>query len=693
MPQLVLELFSEEIPARMQPGACDDLKRLVSEAIEAAGLSFDKLAAYATPRRIALVVDGLPDAQPDISEEKRGPRTDALDKAVEGFLRANGVTLEQCERRVAGKGEFWFAIIERKGRPTADVLTDILPDAIRKLPWQKSMRWGEGTLRWVRPLLRILCVLDAKTVPLDIGDGVPCGNITSGHRFLSPEPFEVGFFDDYEKTLQLNKVVLHAAHRRDLIEQRAKELVEDKNLEVKRDAGLLAEVAGLVEWPVALLGQIDGDFMVLPDEVLSTSMRSHQKYFSVVFSDGKLAPFFIVVANMESADGGAAIVAGNERVLRARLSDAKFFWDQDRKETLESRVPALAQMVFHQKLGTLEDKVTRITALATELVQWVPDADRDQVRSAATLCKADLTTGMVGEFAELQGIMGRYYALAEDEAPAVADAIAEHYSPAGPDDDCPTKPVSIAVALADKIDTLAGFFGIDEKPTGSRDPFALRRAALGIIRMVLENSLRIPLTDLFALADRHYRDRDAVALRPPDEISSDLLEFFADRLKVHLRGKGVRHDLVAAVFALGGEDDLVRLVSRAEALQSFLQAEDGENLLAAYRRATNIVTIEEKKDSRSYDGAVKPELLDQPEEKALHEVVSAGASAATAHIAKENFTAAMEAMAALRGPVDAFFDTVTVNCDDQAQRENRLNLLAQFRATLGQIADFGQIEG
>ena len=693
MPQLVLELFSEEIPARMQPGACDDLKRLVSEAIEAAGLSFDKLAAYATPRRIALVVDGLPDAQPDISEEKRGPRTDALDKAVEGFLRANGVTLEQCERRVAGKGEFWFAIIERKGRPTADVLTDILPDAIRKLPWQKSMRWGEGTLRWVRPLLRILCVLDAKTVPLDIGDGVPCGNITSGHRFLSPEPFEVGFFDDYEKTLQLNKVVLHAAHRRDLIEQRAKELVEDKNLEVKRDAGLLAEVAGLVEWPVALLGQIDGDFMVLPDEVLSTSMRSHQKYFSVVFSDGKLAPFFIVVANMESADGGAAIVAGNERVLRARLSDAKFFWDQDRKETLESRVPALAQMVFHQKLGTLEDKVTRITALATELVQWVPDADRDQVRSAATLCKADLTTGMVGEFAELQGIMGRYCALAEDEAPAVADAIAEHYSPAGPDDDCPTKPVSIAVALADKIDTLAGFFGIDEKPTGSRDPFALRRAALGIIRMVLENSLRIPLTDLFALADRHYRDRDAVALRPPDEISSDLLEFFADRLKVHLRGKGVRHDLVAAVFALGGEDDLVRLVSRAEALQSFLQAEDGENLLAAYRRATNIVTIEEKKDSRSYDGAVKPELLDQPEEKALHEVVSAGASAATAHIAKENFTAAMEAMAALRGPVDAFFDTVTVNCDDQAQRENRLNLLAQFRATLGQIADFGQIEG
>ena len=693
MPQLVLELFSEEIPARMQPGARDDLKRLVTEAIQTAGLTFDKVAAYATPRRIALVVDGLPDGQPDISEEKRGPRTDAPDKAVEGFLRANNVTLEKCERRVAGKGEFWFAIIERKGRPTADVLCDLLPDAIRKLPWQKSMRWGEGTLRWVRPLLRILCVLDAKTVPLNIGDGVPCGNVTSGHRFLSPEPFEVGFFDDYEKTLQLNKVLLHAAHRRDLIEQSAKDLVQEKNLQVKRDAGLLAEVAGLVEWPVVLLGNIDGKFMVLPDEVLSTSMRLHQKYFSVVFPDGKLAPFFIVVANMEAADGGAAIVAGNERVLRARLSDAKFFWDQDRKETLESRVPALAQMVFHQKLGTLEDKVTRITALATEMVQWVPGADRDQVRSAATLCKADLTTGMVGEFAELQGIMGRYYALAEEEAPEVADAIAEHYSPAGPDDDCPAKPVSIVVALADKFDTLAGFFGIDEKPTGSRDPFALRRAALGIIRMVLENNLRLPLTELFTHADRHYRDAHADALRPSDEISSDLLEFFADRLKVHLRGKDVRHDLVAAVFALGGEDDLVRLVARAEALQSFLQTKDGENLLSAYRRATNIVTIEEKKDRRSYDGAVKPELLDQPEEIALHEVVSAGASAATAHIAKENFTSAMEAMAALRGPVDAFFDTVTVNCDDQAQRENRLNLLAQFRATLGQIADFSQIEG
>jgi glycyl-tRNA synthetase beta chain len=718
MPQLVLELFSEEIPARMQPRARDDLKGLVAEALEAAGLSFDKIAAYATPRRIALMVDGLPEAQPDISEEKRGPRTDAPEKAIEGFLRANEITLEQCERRVAGKGEFWFAVIERQGQPTDYVLSAILPDVIRKLPWQKSMRWGEGALRWVRPLKRILCVLDAETVPIDIGDGIPCGNITSGHRFLSPEPFEVGFFDDYEKTLQFNKVVLHAAHRRDLIEQQARKLVEGENLQVKRDAGLLAEVAGLVEWPVALLGRIDGEFMVLPDEVLSTSMRSHQKYFSVVFKDGKLAPFFVVVANIEADDGGAAIVAGNERVLRARLSDAKFFWDQDRRESLESRVPALARMVFHRKLGSLQDKVTRITALAGELVQWVPGADRDRVCRAATLCKADLTTGMVGEFAELQGVMGRHYALAEDEAPEVADAIADHYSPAGPDDDCPTKPVSVAVALADKIDTLAGFWAIDERPTGSRDPYALRRSALGIIRIVLENGLRIPISECFESAVREYLNQNNSAVRAgidslvsgsadPDTTVEkawaahhldSLLAFFADRLKVQLRGKGVRHDLLDAVFAVekpggGPEDNLVRLVDRAEALQGFLQTEDGENLLAAYRRATNIVTIEEEKDSRPYADPVKADLLDQTEEKALHKALGDGASAAARDIATENFTGAMETMSALRGPVDAFFDKVTVNCDDRAQRENRLNLLAQFRATLGQIANFSQIEG
>jgi glycyl-tRNA synthetase beta chain len=693
MAQLLLELFSEEIPARMQRRAADDLKKLVGEALAEAGFPTENIAAYTTPRRLTVLVDELPDSQPDISEEKRGPRTDAPEKAVQGFLKANGITLEDCEKRTAGKGEFWFAVIERKGQPTRDVLSEILPDAIRKLPWQKSMRWGEGAFRWVRPLQRVMCVLDGKTVPLEIAEGIPSGNVTSGHRFMSPEPFEVGFFDDYEKQLQRNKVVLKSSMRRDLIVQSAKELTAAENLELKHDAALLAEVAGLVEWPVVLMGSIDGDFMVLPDEVLSTSMRSHQKYFSVVFSDGKLAPFFIVVANMEASDGGAAIVAGNERVLRARLSDAKFFWDQDRKTSLESRVPALAQMVFHRKLGSLEDKVTRITALATEIAQWVPDADRDMVRSAATLCKADLTTGMVGEFATLQGVMGRYYALAEGEKPEVADAIAEHYSPAGPDDDCPTKPESIVVALADKIDTLVGFFGIDEKPTGSRDPFALRRAALGITRIVLENELRLPLLDAFAIAHRLYNSMDQIDGWDATAVSADLLSFFADRLKVDLRSKGVRHDLIAAVFALGDEDDIVRLVRRVEALQSFLATEDGENLLAGYRRATNIVTIEEKKDNRSYSDDIRSDLLSDKEERTLSDMISVSAKGAAAAITEEDFTGAMEAMATLRGPVDAFFDKVTVNCDEPALRQNRLNLLSQFRATVGRIADFNQIDG
>ena len=694
MPQLLLELFSEEIPARMQARAADDLKKLVTEALDAASLGYGKSAAYATPRRLALVVDGLPDAQPDIQEEKRGPRTDAPEQALSGFLKANSVTLEECEKRTVGKGEFWFVVSERKGRPTAEVLPDILPEAIRRLPWPKSMRWGAGSLRWVRPLQRILCVLDGDTVPLAI-DGIPCGNITSGHRFLAPEPFEVGFFSDYDRALQHNKVIVSAATRRAVIEEKAAALATAKKLALKRDSALLAEVAGLVEWPVVLMGNIDNDFMALPDEVLTTSMRSHQKYFSVVFGDGKLAPHFIVVANMEAEDGGAAIVAGNERVLRARLSDAKFFWDQDRKETLESRVPALAHMVFHARLGTLEDKVARITSLAAELVPWVPGADRDLVRSAATLCKADLTTGMVGEFPELQGIMGRYYALAEGEKPEVAAAIAEHYSPAGPDDDCPAKPVSVAVALADKLDTLVGFFGIDEKPTGSRDPYALRRAALGVIRIVLENRLRLPLSEAFGRASLLYREMDAVPPWDADAVAASLLDFFADRLKVHLRGQGVRHDLIAAVFALGGEDDLLRLVEKANTLKDFLDTDDGVNLLAAYKRATNIVSIEEKRDNTTYDGTVDLSLIisGRPEERNLFEYLGEILPEADAIVELGGYRSVMESMSRLRGPVDAFFDNVTVNCDDADLRRNRLNLLSQFRATLGRIADFGQIEG
>jgi glycyl-tRNA synthetase beta chain len=534
-----------------------------------------------------------------------------------------------------------------------------------------------------------MCVLDGELLALEIAPGIPCGNVTTGHRFMGPEPFEVGFFDDYEKMLQHRKVILKVAIRRKLIEEKATALAEADGFVLKRDPGLLAEVSGLVEWPVPLLGTIDAEFMALPDEVLTTSMRSHQKYFSVVTEDGKLAPRFVVVSNMEAEDGGAAIVAGNERVLRARLADAKFFWDQDRKETLESRVPSLAQMMFHEKLGTLEEKVARIEALSVVLAPIV-GADPDQVKRAAHLCKADLMTGMVGEFASLQGIMGRYYALAEGEQPDVAQAIAEHYAPAGPDDMCPSAAVSVAVSLADKIDTLVGFFGIDEKPTGSRDPYGLRRAALGIIRMILENGIRLPLLTAFGKAAELY---GATLPTASGAISASLIEFFAERLKVHLRSSGIRHDLVAAVFALGDEDDLVRLVSRVEALTQFLESDDGANLLAAHKRASNIVSIEEKKDGVRFDGAVDPALLTDANESSLFESLTAVVAKIQPLLAEEQYDDAMTVLAGLRNPVDKFFDEVTVNAEDPATRQNRLHLLSQIGAAMGEIAEFNQVEG
>jgi glycyl-tRNA synthetase beta chain len=687
--QLLLELFCEEIPARMQKRAADDLKNLITAGLKDASLSFEDAHGYVTPRRLAIVVDGIPEAQPDVSEERRGPRIDAPEKAIEGFLKGNGVTLDQCEKRDTGKGEFWFAVIDRKGRATADVLKTLLPESIHKLSWQKSMRWGEGSFRWVRPLQRVLCVLDGELLALEIAPGIPCGNVTTGHRFMGPEPFEVGFFDDYEKMLQHKKVILKVATRRKLIEEKATALAEADGFSLKRDPGLLAEVSGLVEWPVPLLGSIDAEFMALPDEVLTTSMRSHQKYFSVVAEDGKLAPRFVVVSNMEAEDGGAAIVAGNERVLRARLADAKFFWDQDRKKTLESRVPLLAQMMFHEKLGTLEEKVARIEALAVVLAPIV-GADSEQAKRAAHLCKADLMTGMVGEFASLQGVMGRYYAVAEGERPDVAQAIAEHYAPAGPDDMCPSVSVSIAVSLADKIDTLIGFFGIDEKPTGSRDPYGLRRAALGIIRMILENGIRLPLLTAFGKAAELY---GAALPTGSCAISESLITFFADRLKVHLRSSGVRHDLIAAVFSLGDEDDLVRLVSRVEALTRFLESDDGANLLAAHKRASNIVAIEEKKDSVRFDGAVDPALLTDANESALFESLTIVVAKIQPLLAEELYDDAMKVLAGLRNPVDKFFDAVTVNADDPATRQNRLHLLSQIGAAMGEIAEFNQVEG
>jgi glycyl-tRNA synthetase beta chain len=694
MAELFLELFSEEIPARMQARASDDLKRIVTDKLKEDGLAFTSAAAYATPRRLALTVGGLPLAQPDVSEEKRGPRVGAPEQAVQGFLKSAGLaSLGQCEKRDTGKGEFWFAVVKKKGVKTEALLPALLTASFAALPWPKSMRWAGHRYRWVRPLHSIVATFDGAPIEgaIDLGGAsIAFACVTHGHRFLDPGEIKVAGFGDYKVKLLEGYVIVDPAERRAAIKEQTDRLAAAEGLAVKSDDALLDEVTGLVEWPVALTGRIDERFMDIPPEVLTTSMRVNQKYFSLLDKSGKLAPRFIVVANMQTKDGGKAIVAGNERVLRARLSDAKFFWDQDRKVKLEERVPALKDIVFHAKLGTVADKVARLQTLAAELVPHISGSDVDQVRSAALLAKADLTSGMVGEFPELQGIMGRYYAMHEGEKQAVADAIAEHYAPLGPRDRCPTAPVSVAVALADKIDSLVGFFTIDEKPTGSKDPFALRRAAFGVIRLIVENKLRMPLSKIFAAAHQLYGNQKSsfAAFKP-----GELLDFFADRLKVALREKGVRHDLVLAVFVLGGEDDLVRLLARVDALKRFLDSVDGANLLVAYRRASNIVRIEEKKDGKTYNSGVDGALLRQDEEKALSRALTASGEAGAHALESEDFAGAMGALAQLRAPVDAFFDKVTVNCDEADLRANRLRLLSEIRATLNRVADFSQIEG
>lgn len=702
--QMLLELFSEEIPARMQAAAAAALEKLVLDGLTKNGLGEGLTSRTAvTPRRLVLAVDGLPEAQPDVSEERKGPRVDAPEKALQGFLTANGVTVEQCEKRETPKGVFLFLTIQKTGRPTAEVLKDIVEEALAALPWPKSMRWADNPARWVRPLHSILCLFGGAVVPVEFAR-VTAGATTRGHRFLAPAEITVTDYDDYAAKLRAAKVLVDPAERAEIIRTGALELCKAQGLELKSDEGLLREVSGLVEWPVVLMGRIDDAFMDVPDEVLTTSMRSHQKYFSVLGQDGKLAPRFVVVSNMESSDGGAAIVAGNERVLRARLSDAKFFWDQDRKARLDSRVEKLKDRVFHAKLGTDWDKVQRIRALAAELA-GATKADAAQVDRAALLAKADLSTGMVGEFPELQGIMGRYYALHDAEAPEVADAVAEHYSPLGPNDTCPTKAVSATVALADKIDTLVGFWGIDEKPTGSKDPFALRRAALSVIRLIVENNFRVPLEKVFWHAfDLHKRQTPEFGTGIGNEAGggygwgadgyiADLLAFFADRLKVHLREQGVRHDLIAAVFELGGEDDLVRLLARVDALAKFLGSDDGANLLVAYRRAANIVRIEEKKDGRSFAEPVAEGDLEQDEEKVLAGALATVEGEVSAALAKEDFAGAMGALSRLRGPVDAFFDRVTVNADEARLRVNRLRLLSAIGRAMGALADFSKVEG
>ncbi len=683
MPELLLELLSEEIPARMQARAANDLKRLIGDGLKAAGLSFTGAQTYVTPRRLTLVIDGLPVKQPDISEERRGPRADAPEQAKQGFMKSLPKDTKITERETE-KGTFLFAQVEQAGGKTRLILPGIILTALQSLPWPKSMRWGRGKARWVRPLHSILAVYDQEGLELEFA-GIEAGVTTRGHRFMAPGSISVSDFADYEKAMTAAKVVIDPEARKQTIAADAARMCKGAGVVLKDDPALLDEVAGLVEWPVVLMGDIDAEFMDVPPEVLITSMRKHQKYFATEDAKGNLAPRFVVVANRETTDGGRQVIAGNERVLRARLADAKFFWDQDRKTTLASKAPQLKERVFHAKLGTLDEKVDRMQALAAALCQYVPKADRDKVRSAARLAKADLSTGLVGEFPDLQGVMGAYYARHDGESEAVAAAIAEHYSPLGPSDDCPSKPESVCVALADKIDSLVGFWLIDEKPTGSKDPYALRRAALGVIRLIIENKLRLPLLDAFNQSRELYGKGDAVG--------PDLLAFFADRLKVHLREQGVKHDHIDAVFALGGEDDLVRLLARVSALSEFLDSDDGGNLLTAYRRAANILKIEEKKDATSYAAQPSDTLLKDDEERALYSALEDAAPAIAEKVAAEDFTGAMAALAGLRAPVDAFFDKVTVNTDDAKVRENRLKLLSMIRTALEGVADFSKIEG
>lgn len=698
MADLLIELFSEEIPARLQRNAAEGFKAALVSGLEKANLAAESSSVYWTPRRLAAHLTGIALKQPDLREEKKGPKVGAPEKAVEGFLRSAGLdSLDQCEQRETPKGAVWFAVIEKKGGDTVDVLPGILDQAIRAVAWPTSMRFADRDFRWSRPLQRIMAVFDGQPLmgEFDLGGSAIsfCAH-TTGHRFLAPDAFDVSGFDDYSKGLLTRKVMLDPDARKQEIVKGLASKAASEELTVKDDPGLLDEVTNLVEWPVVLVGKIDEAFMDVPPEVLTTSMRTHQKYFSLEAPDGSLAPRFAVVANIDATDGGARVVSGNERVLRARLADAKFFWDQDRATALEDRLSALDAVIFHAKLGSVAQRVSRITNLADLLCQYIPNGDVNDARRAARLAKADLTTEMVGEFPELQGLMGRYYALHQGEKEAVAAAIAEHYAPAGPSDSCPTAPTSVAVALAEKLDTLIGFWLIDEKPTGSRDPFALRRAALGVIRLALENNLRLPLTKVFGMAAALFGEQNTVSvnLHVLGDTIADLVRFIADRLRFHLKDEGVSHDLVEALFALGTEDDPVRLVARVHALRDFVGSEDGANLLTAYRRAANILRAEEKKDGSPVSGDADPALFTQSEETTLFEALGVAEKGVHGALEHEGYGDAMSALAALRGPVDAFFDQVTVNADDPGLRANRLRLLARIRVVMEGVADFGQVE-
>ena len=694
MAEFLLELFCEEIPARMQARAAQDLARLMGEALAAERLAPAGARTLVTPRRLTFAAEGVPEAQPDLSEERKGPREGAPQAALDGFVRSAGVTLDQCELRDTGKGRAWFAVVNRPGRPAPEVLADVVARVLTGFPWPKSMRWGESTFRWVRPLHHVLALFDGRSLPgafrPDQHLTLTYGAETRGHRFLAPDVIQVSGFADYAQKLVDASVMLDRDKRKTAILNKARQRAEEEGLSLVDDDGLAEEVAGLVEWPIVLMGRIDDVFMEVPQEVLTTSMRTHQKYFACRKPDGTLAPRFIVVANTETEDGGVAVVAGNERVLRARLADAKFFWDQDRKTPLETHAGKLGSIIFHARLGSIAEKVIRVGALSRTIADRISGADPEAAASAAALCKADLVTGMVGEFPELQGIMGRYYALGQGVPQAIAEAIAQHYAPLGPGDDCPGAPLSVAVALADKIDTLAGFFAIDEKPTGSRDPFALRRAALGVIRLILENRLDLPLRVLLSEAIDRYSS--VVDDLKSAAVADDVLAFLADRLKVSLRDKGVRHDLIDAVFALG-VDDLVQLLDRVSALADLLTSDDGANLLTGYRRAANIVRIEAKKDGADGYGTPSPAGFAQEEERQVADALSRAGTEVATRTADMDFAGAMSALARLRAPIDDFFDRVTVNAEDAGLRRNRLALLQTITDTMNSVADFSRVEG
>jgi len=704
MTDLLLELFSEEIPARMQAKAADDLRRMVTDKLVAEGLVYEGAKAFATPRRLALTVHGIPARQSDLKEERRGPRVGGPDAAIQGFLKATGLArIEDAKIQTdPKKGDFYIALIEKPGRATIDVLADMLPVIIRTFPWPKSMRWGErsaksGSLNWVRPLHTIIATFGLETEEPDVVkfavDGIEAGQTTFGHRFMAPAAISVRRFEDYEAKLKAAKVVLDAQARRDIILADAKQLAFAQGLELVEDQVLADEVAGLVEWPVALMGSFDKEYLTIPGEVIRATIRNNQKCF--VVSDpktGKLTNKFILTANIEASDGGKTIVAGNERVIRARLSDAKFFYETDLKTKLEARLPKFDQIVFHEKLGTQAERIKRIERLAAELAPLVR-ADVEKAKRAAHLAKADLLTEVVGEFPELQGLMGKYYAQAQGEDASVAAASEEHYKPQGPADRVPTDPVSVAVALADKLDTLVGFWAIDEKPTGSKDPYALRRAALGVIRIILENRLKISLR---GIVERHLENSYGKQYLTIADKVDDLMTFFEDRLEVQLRDQKARYDLVDAALSTGSlvaGHPLTLIVERVEALGKFLDTDDGKNLLAGTKRASNILSIEEKKDKRAFEGAPDAGLYTLPEEKALAKAIDQVKSEAGAAVAKEDFAAAMSAMAKLRPAVDAFFDKVKVNDDEPKVRENRLKLLNEIRAATRAVADFSKIEG